>query len=215
MAPQRWHPSNDTQQWHRAMAPQHGPAMAPSNGTQREPRQSWYPPPLLLEARTPKAKAGEICSFARYWTGNVVWPFINATKRPPLQPLLVFLQESPWKTWWLWESNVGGYPNCQCHIWAYPLTTLWHLIFHDSAEIIVSSFLLGIFWLSLQTFEAKCCSGSGIHQVAKKTSAHFTPCLRLFESSVQCWIEAVLFCNSSTQEYPRLAASRNTDMIII
>ena len=57
----QWHPamapSNGTQ-WHPAMAPQQWhPAMAPSNGTQREPRQSWCPPPFLLEVRTPIAKA--------------------------------------------------------------------------------------------------------------------------------------------------------------
>ena len=75
MAPQQWHPAMARQQWRPAMAcmvapsngtpamsPSNGaeqwhPAIAPSNGIQREPRQSWRPPPLLLEVRTPIAKA--------------------------------------------------------------------------------------------------------------------------------------------------------------
>ena len=40
------------------MAPSNGtPAMAPSNGTQREPAKVGSQPPLLLEVRTPIAKA--------------------------------------------------------------------------------------------------------------------------------------------------------------
>ena len=55
---QQWHPSNGTQQRHPAMAPSNGTLQwHPSNGTQREPRQSWCPPSLLLEVRTPIAKA--------------------------------------------------------------------------------------------------------------------------------------------------------------
>ena len=81
MAPQQWRPSNGTPamapsigtQWHTAMAPngtqQWHLAMAPSNGTQREPRQSWCPSPLLLEVRAPTAKA--------------IWGKINHTTPPP------------------------------------------------------------------------------------------------------------------------------------